>query len=199
MASPALAKGFTLLELMLTITVAGVILGLGIPNLTQFIRNNRITSAANDMLAAIHMARTEAVKRRAWTTLCFSTDPASATPACDGNGTQGWVVFADADADLTVDGGEDVLLRHDPLPTTLLLNVNGGAANDGYIAFSGSGFARPTAGATPISDVVMCDERGNVAVYGDENSAARTVRISATGRPQVSRAVSEVTAAGGCP
>jgi type IV fimbrial biogenesis protein FimT len=199
MASPALVKGFTLLELMLTVTVAGIILGLGIPNMTQFIRNSRMTSAANDLLAGVHMARTEAVKRRAWTTLCFSADPTEATPVCDGNGTQGWIVFADANADLTVDGGEEVLLRHDALPTSLSVNVNDGAANGGYISFAGSGFARPTAGEEDIADVVLCDERGNVAVYGDENSAARAIRISPTGRPQVNRAVSEVTAAGGCP
>ena len=65
----ALARGFTLLELMLAITVAAVILGLGAPNMAEFIRNSRMTSAANDALAALHMARTEAIKRRAWTAL----------------------------------------------------------------------------------------------------------------------------------
>lgn len=196
-------SGFTLLELMVVVTIAAVILGLGIPNLTQFIRNNRMTSAANDMLAAIHTARTEAVKRRAFITLCFTANPNDPAPTC-ANGGRGWIVFVDDanpaatdanDANYAVDGGETVLLRHDPLPAEFT-SMNKAPANTKGIVFTQSGFARTT--NIPLTGVVLCDARGNSAVYGVLNSAARAIVISVTGRPQVNRATSEVTTAGGC-
>jgi len=205
MASPALVKGFTLLELMLTVTVAGIILGLGIPNMTQFIRNSRMTASANDMLAALHMARTEAVKRRAWTVMCMSADPNATTPTCTAAGT-GWIVFVDDadpaasnanDGNLVVDADEDILLRHETAPATITLRTAPNA-NRGYIAFTSSGFSRAVAAGTPLRSIRLCDSRGNTAIYGADNSAARAITISQTGRPQVTRLVDDITALGGC-
>jgi len=207
----ARAAGFTLLELMLVITIAAIILGIGVPNMRQFILNNRMTAAANDLLAAIYTARTEAVKRNTQVVMCFSTNPRAAVPNCDGDGTQGWIVFVDdADVDVsaaadnngTVDAGEPILLRHDALPGTISTQSKP-VGNEGYIAFNSAGFSRqiPTLG-TSLSGVVMCDARGNVATYGAANSAARGVLISQTGRPKVTRSVDEIednVFLGGCP
>ena len=191
-------SGFTLLELMLVITVAAVILGLGIPSMTQFIRNNQLTSAANDMLAAIHIARAEAVKRRTPTQMCFTSDPDAEAPTCDGDGTQGWVVWVD-DADPTVthandgngivDADELVVLRHAGLPDVLQL-VSKPAGNAGYVAFFNTGFVRPA--NDDLAGVVICDDRGNQALYGADHSTARGLLISAMGRPSVTRVVNEI-------
>ena len=62
-------SGFTLVELMFTITVLAVLLGIGVPNFRDFIRNSRMTAAANDLLADLNLARSEAVKRRVAVTL----------------------------------------------------------------------------------------------------------------------------------
>ena len=202
---PGLERGFTILELMVTVAIAALILGIGVPNMTEFIRNNRMTTAANDVLAALHMARTEGVKRRAWTVMCMSAAPNAATPTCDAGGT-GWIVFVDDadptmasanDGNLVVDGGEEVLLRHDAAPAAITLTTapNG---NRGYIAFTASGFARAVGAGTPLTNIRMCDSRGNVAVYGAANSAARAIDISQTGRPHVTRLVADITALGGC-
>ncbi len=205
MASPAPVKGFTLLELMLTITVAGVILGLGAPNMAEFIRNSRMTSSANDVLAALHMARTEAVKRRAWTVMCMSADPNATTPTCTTAG-RGWIVFVDDadpaassanDGNLVVDADEAILLRHETAPDTITLTTAPNA-NRGYIAFTSSGFSRAVAAGAPLTSIRLCDSRGNATIYGADNSAARAITISQTGRPQVTRLVDDITALGGC-
>jgi type IV fimbrial biogenesis protein FimT len=205
MASPALVKGFTLLELMLTITVAGVILGLGAPSMAEFIRNSRMTSSANDVLAALHMARTEAVKRRAWTVMCMSANPTATTPTCTAAGT-GWIVFVDDadptassanDGNLVINTDEEILLRHETAPASITLTT-APVGNRGYIAFTASGFSRTVAAGTPLTDIRLCDERGNTAIYGADNSAARAITISQTGRPQVTRLVDDITDLGGC-
>jgi type IV fimbrial biogenesis protein FimT len=206
-------RGFTLFELMLVLAIAGVLIGIGVPGLTQFMRANRMTAAANDMLAAIHMARAESVKRRLPTEMCFSTNPNAATPACDGNGTQGWVVWVDdADPDVTdaandgdggIDANEPILLRHGALPNTVNV-ISKPAGNAGFIAFADSGFVKVA--ANDIAGVVLCDsKKGNSAEYGANNSTARGLLISAVGRPSVTRVVSTITgnpnllANGSCP
>jgi type IV fimbrial biogenesis protein FimT len=199
--------GFTALELMLVVTIAAIILGIAVPSFRSFAMNNRMTSAANDLLAAVHTARTEAIKRHATTIVCFSTTPSADLPACDGTGAEGWVVFVDdldpttpeaTDGNVVVDAGEEVLVRHDAL--TQIAVRSQPAGNAGYAAFSPSGFKREiSAVGTDIEDAVLCDSRGNIALYGDANSAARGFTISITGRPAITRVVGDITALGGCP
>jgi type IV fimbrial biogenesis protein FimT len=190
---PRKAAGFTLYELMLVLAIAGVLFAIAIPNMRDFVWNGRMTSAANDLLTAVYRARSESVKRHTQTILCFSADPTAATPACGGNGTQGWVVFADTDNSGTVTGTEEVLLRHGALPATISLfsKPNG---NAGYLAFNNAGFARDVVAlGADLQGIVLCDSRGNKALNGPDNSAARGVMISPTGRPQVTRVVATIT------
>ena len=183
-------------------------------SMRQFMLNNRMTGAANDLLTAIYTARSESVKRHTQVVLCFSTNPLAmppATPNCNGNGTQGWVVFVDdsnpavaagTDNNGIADADEPVLLRHGALPATISTKSKPNG-NKGYIAFNAAGFTRKIASVgESLAGVVMCDSRGNVAVHGDANSAARGLLISQTGRPKVTRLVTEISTdvnLDGCP
>jgi len=200
------SRGFTLLELMLVITVAAVILGLAVPNFREFALNNRMTGAANDLLAAVHIARAEAIKRRTPIVMCFSSNPNDAAPNCDGDGTQGWIVFAD-DADPTtpstndnnvqVDTGEEVFIRHSGFTNITVNSIPSG--NAGYVAYTTAGFRREVTGVGPdVDGVVLCDSRGNVALHGPAHSTARGFTVSPTGRPAITRAVDRITDLGGC-
>jgi len=198
--------GFTLVELMFVLTVAAILLSIGIPGFRDFVRNSRMTTAANDLLADYNLARSEAVKRRVPVTLCKSDDGA----ACDDDPDTafvGWIVFVDdadptaaaaTDGDGAVDAGEDILRGRELLDT---IDVSA----DGVVTtFLPSGFPDDTPGpvATPLApliEVVLCDARGNVVSAGGV-SAARGMRISATGRPTLSRDVDYIDdVLGGCP
>ena len=190
-------RGFTLYELLVTMLVIGVILGLGVPNLLEFTRNNRMTATANDMQTALMLARSEAVKRRSTMTLCASPNPIDASPTCsaDGTGTQGgYIVWDDADADAVVDGGEDVLLqRDDPQDITVF-------ASSGYVHFNMNGNRAdiPATGVNSADVVLFCDARGNTIVSGTL-SAARAIRISPTGRGRVLAETGEIATLAGAP
>ncbi|MEJ2362759.1 MAG: prepilin-type N-terminal cleavage/methylation domain-containing protein, partial [Gammaproteobacteria bacterium] len=57
-----ISKGFTLIELMVTIAVIAIMAGLAVPRLNNFMRSNRLTSQINSFISALQVARSEAVK-----------------------------------------------------------------------------------------------------------------------------------------
>jgi type IV fimbrial biogenesis protein FimT len=206
-------KGFTLIELMTTLLVAGVVLGVGIPAFTQFIATNQMAAGVNDLVSALHLARTEAIKRRVNVTICPSANAMANAPDCDNAGSfaDGWIVFVDCTVapppngtcglpNYTVDNGIDTVLKTkgaliDNLAdnfSTFSTNPNG---LPGYIAYSATGFPLttiPALGATqPVTDFQLCDQRGNQDVGGGI-AAGRWIRISPTGRPQIYREVAEI-------
>jgi len=56
-------RGFTLIELMVTLAVAGILLGIAVPSFRQLIFSNRLTATANEVVTALTVARSESVKR----------------------------------------------------------------------------------------------------------------------------------------
>jgi len=85
-------RGFTLLELMTTITIVAVLLAIGVPSLRGMIQRNRVSSASNDLAASIAYARTTAINRGQLVSMCPSTDGDS----CTSGGSDfepGWIVY----------------------------------------------------------------------------------------------------------
>jgi type IV fimbrial biogenesis protein FimT len=191
--------GFTLPELMVTLLVAAIVLGFGAPSFSQFLANSRMTSSANDIIAAIQAARSEAVKRHQPVVMCFSAAP-QAAPACDGSGTDGWIVFVDSDNDVTVDSGEQILLAHASLPTELSVKQFKPSGTKKYLSYASTGFSVKVASfGEPVTSLVLCDKRGNATVGGTGVSAARGIQITPTGRPSVTNSVTIISSPlGGC-
>ena len=86
--------GFTLVELLITIVVVSILLAAGVPAFQSFIKNNRVTAQTNDLVSAIQLARSEALKRGANVVVCASKDQATCSE--DKNTwADGWIVFSD--------------------------------------------------------------------------------------------------------
>lgn len=68
--APPHATGFTLLELMVTLAVLGIFLGIAVPSFQSSLTNSRLTTAANDLVGALQAARSEAIKRNATHQFC---------------------------------------------------------------------------------------------------------------------------------
>jgi type IV fimbrial biogenesis protein FimT len=84
-------RGFTLIELMVTVAVLAIVLTVAVPSFANLVNGNRLTAQANDLLAAVEYAKTEAVKNNATVTFCHSSDGISCSVAPAG-GWQGWLI-----------------------------------------------------------------------------------------------------------
>lgn len=189
-------QGFTLVEVLVAILIVAILAAVAVPAMGTFIKNSRISGSVNDFITAVTLARSEAAKRRAVTTVCPSNDPLAAAPACDNTGWEnGWIVFEDTDGDTVLDGGEDVLHRQGPLTDIRIRTEN---ALSGYVSFSPRGETRDAAGASVTGSMVFCDDRG-ITASGDL-STARALDISRTGRPLSLRKQADILALGiDCP
>ena len=86
-------QGLTLLELMVTIAIAGILLTIGVPSFQAIVTSNRISANTNNFITAINLARSEAIKRGTDISVCKSADGVS----CTGDWNQGWIVYLTSD------------------------------------------------------------------------------------------------------
>ena len=180
-----LQNGFTLYELLITVLIVGVVLTLGIPNLTQFTANSRITSAANDLHAAFLMARSEAARAKTNITICASDNSMEAGADCGGTWDEGFIVFIDNNFDGARAGaGETILRAHPEAPEGVSLAVADDAT---YFMYASTGLGRrDAADSVPVSQVIVCDKRGTTETSQDF-SAARLFVATPLGRATIVR------------
>lgn len=90
----AAARGFTLLELMMVLVIAGVLLGVAVPGFGRAIERHHLIGAQHQLIASFHLARSLALQTRRPAIVC----PSSNGQACRGGGVwdNGWLVFVDA-------------------------------------------------------------------------------------------------------
>lgn len=157
-------RGFTLLELMITVAIVAILSAAAIPSFSEAMMKSRLTNQARDLMAGALLARSEAIKRNQIVTLCASSN----RTACTGTWENGWIV-------LTADN--TVVHSHTAATTGFLINS---ALTS--ITFSGSGL-----GAT-MASLIVCKASPGVG------SEERVVSISGTGRPSITKTENGVCA-----
>ncbi len=168
-------KGFTLIELMVTIAVAAILVALALPSFRNLIVNSRLNGVASDMVDFVSFARSESIKRNSTIQLCRADNSAATTCAGSSGDWVNWVVLS----------GATVLRRGE-------LNTYGGSmamtstlTND-RVDFGGDGLARTGGSLIAESEISTCSTDG-------PSESIRDVRFGAASR------VSVVKVAGVCP
>ena len=171
-------NGLTLIELMGTLAIVAIMLGLASAGLNQYVRSNRTITQTNDLIAALQLARSEAVKRNGHVYICASATATAATPECDSNNWHdGWVVFVDTDRDAVDAGG--AFTGSPPAANDIILHTHTGLKGETTVTsvnFTNSNYIRYRADGRADSNgsLVFCDSEDNTL-------RARAINISLSG------------------
>jgi type IV fimbrial biogenesis protein FimT len=104
---PQSHRGFTLLELITVMAIAGILASVAVPSYRYIAQTNRIAAEINGLLGDLQFARSEAIKEGQTVTVCQSTDGATCTVGTSWN--KGWIVFQDPNSSQSVGTGENIL------------------------------------------------------------------------------------------
>lgn len=176
-------SGMTLLELIVTLLIAGILLAVAVPAFTSLITSSRLSSYANELISSLHLTRSEAIKRNSRAVMCPSETGASCST--DGGWQLGWLIFHDPNNNAALDDGETVISARQALPSGLWVKSTEPTAK--YISYAPSGGAKKISGAWQSGTLTLCNE-------SESSSLARKIIISSTGRPRT-----EKTTLASCP
>lgn len=154
----AAAAGLTLIELLVVMAISAILMGVAAPNLRDWITTRAAVSAAAALTADFRFARSEAIKRSDFVTICRSTDGSNCEKVQGDSWHSGWIVFVDR------------ALKGNDATDGIVLRVQGAVSwvdaikptNFTGITFAPNGTASGAAGnllvdsAAPKGDVILC-------------------------------------------
>jgi type IV fimbrial biogenesis protein FimT len=118
------ARGFTLIELMIALAIAGILAMIGAPAMGSLLARTQDSGIESAMAAGLRGARNAAVMRTARVLVCPSADGRHCGPGADWQ--HGWIVAQDADHDDQPDAGKSILDVEAAVPTGTRVVSSGG-------------------------------------------------------------------------
>lgn len=159
--------GVTLIELMLTIAILGTLVAVAVPYMGDMMRNWRVTSQTNELIADLSTARGQAAGSGVIVTVCASSDGTS----CSTDWAAGRIMFTDADGSGAINGTDQLVRKSGALVEGTTLNV-GNLSTAGRLQFRPTGMASGVTGGG--ATFKLCDQR--TGDYG------RLITVASTGR-----------------
>ena len=172
-------SGVTLVELLVTLVIAGILVGLAAPQFSEMVRSSYLSGQANDLIADLNFTRSESIKRGGNVGLCAG----NVTSGCTGTWTSGRVMFVDTNGNGAWDAASDSVIRsREALDGSTTLNTSiYNSATNAVVAGSPTIVVYGGAGATTLTTgyvlrFALC--RGGVASRGKLVTARSTGQVS---------------------
>lgn len=169
----------TLIELMVTLSILGILMALAVPSFQAMIASSRLTTSSNDFLATLSQARSNAIKTGSRITICKSANGTQC--ATSGDWEQGWIMFNDttrSGTDASVDTGETIISSVPALPSGLVM-----PGNMNFVSFAADGQPKLMTGGFLSGKIRICSTSTSLA----NDQRARDLVLNSAGRISVLR------------
>jgi len=180
-------RGFTLLELLVVVAIGSILLSIGIPAFTTIVASQRSTTTTNDLVESMLLARSEAIKRGLYVSVCRSANGST----CNGTSwDDGWIVFSNVSGDTpaVVNTGDVLIKAFGEVPDTISITPSGNIG--AFVSFRPVG----TTGTKALNfagTLTLCDN--------NDNTGPRGLIVSPSGSVGSSRENDHAGSALGCP
>jgi len=198
--TPGSQRGFTMIELFITVLVLAIILAIATPNLRDLLQRNKLVAQTNDLVADLNLARNSAISQGERIVICASSNADSATPTCGNNWSAGWIIFSDCEAN---DGNPRLSTNVCPGPTGAnqlperVLKAHTGIEASTSVAETQNSGAINRLRYSGIGMLVTTGTEHIIRVCATGIADGRRISVNALGRPLVS--VWASTEANSCP
>lgn len=153
-------RGFTLIELIITMAIAVVLLSIAVPSFTTMLRNNRVTTLANEFITTINLARSEAIRRG--TTITVSSTSGNTA------WQNGW--------SMTPAASSTVLRQTAALPSGNTLIASASTSSISFDSLGRASNLSQTASDQDVRTFTLCNSN---------TTTGREIKILFTGRPTI--------------
>ena len=184
-------KGFTMIELVVALSVAGILLGIGIPSFLSAAKNSKQSSQYQSLVNALYIARSEAVKQTSMVTVCARQSDTSCKTGANVDWGDGWLVFVDNSGTGLTDGQIDSVDTVLQVVSDADSDIEAWAYASGAATYLRQPFIRydPRGSANWEGGTLkICDDRGaskalamNVVLTGDIRKARGNIPLDING------------------
>lgn len=171
-------RGFSLIELMVTVAVLAILVAIGLPSFQGSMRSNQVATGTNELLASMSLARSEAIRNPGGAGICATEEGEE----CGGNWNDGWMVWIDSNANGEPDEDERVVRYIEGSPRLNISEQNLGEHAESYrILFDTRGLANGD-----LRQIVLQPDN-----CPSNHELVRTLSLSAIGNVNVQRGACE--------
>lgn len=170
-----LSRGFSLVELMVAVSIVAILLAMGVPAMQGFMTGRAVISQAEELVATLRLARSDALRLNSAVTVC-AADTTAASPTCaasvaSATWNTGWLTFIDMNNDGELDSGEGVLRVQSPLKSVKAITSD----TKGRVRFFPNGLPATGAAAFEVQPKLPGSDNRYDAML-------RRVQVNTTGR-----------------
>jgi type IV fimbrial biogenesis protein FimT len=162
--------GLTLIEIVTTLSVLGVLLGLGLPGFKQTFDRVAADQVMKNIISAVALTKQTAIVENTLVTFCRSNDGLH----CQGKWNEGSIIFTDGNGDRLLNNDDRLVYRFPALQTAGELTFKS-FGNKQYLQITGRGFTNYQSG-----NFTFCPQDKNPGL-------ARQVVINQSGRTRMAR------------